>query len=103
MGAVLKEIMWDKDEYFKGISIVKIIALIKINNDGLSKYIGDNAFNIRVSLSLSNFSLKISLLKNSFCFDKFPKIKINKIKVDGDDKRISRLIGNAINMLLNEY
>jgi len=28
MGAVLKETMWDKDEYFKGISIVKIGAFI---------------------------------------------------------------------------
>ena len=28
MGAVLKEIMWDKDEYFKGISIVKITAFV---------------------------------------------------------------------------
>ena len=28
MGAVLKETMWDKDEYFKGISIVKITAFV---------------------------------------------------------------------------
>ena len=28
MGAVLKETMWDKDEYFKGISIVKIGAFV---------------------------------------------------------------------------
>ena len=34
MGAVLKETMWDKDEYFKGISIVKIGAIIFIWNDG---------------------------------------------------------------------
>ena len=77
-------------------------VLISIDNNGLSKYIGDNIFNIRVSLSLSNFSLKVSLLKNSFCFDKFPKINITKIKVDGDDKRISKIIGNTINILLNE-
>ena len=28
MGAVLKETMWDKDEYFRGISIVKITAFV---------------------------------------------------------------------------
>ena len=28
MGAVLKETMWDKDEYFRGISIVKIAAFV---------------------------------------------------------------------------
>ena len=28
MGAALKETMWDKDEYFKGISIVKITAFV---------------------------------------------------------------------------
>ena len=28
MGAVLKETMWDKEEYFKGISVVKITAFV---------------------------------------------------------------------------
>ena len=28
MGAVLKETMWDKEEYFKGISVVKIAAFV---------------------------------------------------------------------------
>ena len=28
MGAVLKESMWDREEYFKGISIVKITAFV---------------------------------------------------------------------------
>ena len=28
MGAVLKETMWDKEEYFKGISLVKITAFV---------------------------------------------------------------------------
>ena len=28
MGAVLKESMWDREEYFKGISVVKIVAFV---------------------------------------------------------------------------
>ena len=28
MGAVLKESMWDREEYFKGISVVKIAAFV---------------------------------------------------------------------------
>ena len=28
MGAVLKETMWDKEEYFNGISVVKITAFV---------------------------------------------------------------------------
>ena len=28
MGAMLKETMWDREEYFKGISVVKITAFV---------------------------------------------------------------------------
>ena len=44
----------------------------------------------------------VSLLKNTYCFLKYPKISISNIKIDGQDSNLSLLIGNAINMLLND-
>ena len=88
-------------EFTKSIQIYTKTQ-IKLSGNSIGNLLGDNIFKIISSVKVSKFSLKVSLLKNTFCFLKYPSISISNIKVDGHDSNISLLIGNAINMLLND-
>ena len=88
-------------EFTKSIQIYTKTQ-VKLSGNSIGNLLGDNIFKIISSIKISKFSLKVSLLKNTFCFLKYPKISITNIKVEGHDSNISLLISNAINMLLND-
>ena len=88
-------------EFNKSIQIYTK-AQIKLSGNSIGNLLGNNIFKIISSIGVSDFSLKVSLLKNTYCFLKYPKISISNIKIDGQDSNLSLLIGNAINMLLND-
>ena len=52
MGAVLKETMWDREEYFKGISIVKITAFVLFLYDPVENkwHVGETSICLSTSI-----------------------------------------------------
>ena len=63
-------------EFNKSIQIYTK-AQIKLSGNSIGNLLGDNIFKIISSIGVSNFSLKVSLLKNTFCFLKYPNISIS--------------------------